>query len=387
MRVPLIHLLGLLLLVACDGETRPSQLPAAAWLDNPRGWVDRTHVFDGADDWDAGTHAHTAVVSAGRLMIADDAPQTYPVRGSWTSATIETDLPFTELLPSWNLAVSQESGAALFVRARDAGDGVWSPWLYLGSWGRTTDAGKDTTAFDRGRVAIDVLELDRPADAFALRVDLQRFGFATTDRPTAGRVTAVVSGRVDDETERARLDPPRARASGWARDLPVPFIPQRDGPEPMWSDICSPTCMAMVLAFRGVERPLTEHIAGVYDPEHELFGNWGRAIAWAGANGLEAELTRVRAWAQLERYIAAGQPVVASIRFGSGEFPSNVMDSTDGHLIVIRGLTDAGDAIVNDASDAERGNGVVYHKDELARAWFGAGGVAYIVRGEAVSSP
>jgi hypothetical protein len=81
--------------------------------------------------------------------------------------------------------------------------------------------------------------------------------------------------------------------------------------------------------------------------------------------------------------------VIASIQFDAGTFPSAVLRSTGGHLIVIRGFTANGDVIVNDPASRERGNGAVYRADQLGRAWFDNGGVAYIIRrpgGTAVAS-
>ena len=104
-------------------------------------------------------------------------------------------------------------------------------------------------------------------------------------------------------------------------------------------------------------------------------------MQFAGSMGLDAWLERFGSMDDVRARVVRGQPVVASIRFGSGEFPSNVMDATAGHLIVIRGFNEAGDAIVNDPASKERGEGIVYNADDLARAWFGgAGGVAYIIR-------
>ena len=106
-----------------------------------------------------------------------------------------------------------------------------------------------------------------------------------------------------------------------------------------------------------------------------FFANKNRAfwnlqtLGWAGAlvlRGLSG--------------IANGQPIIASIRFESGTFPSNVMDQTNGHLVVIRGLTPGGDAVMNDSASKERGEGIVYRSEELARAWLRHGGVAYIIR-------
>lgn len=123
-----------------------------------------------------------------------------------------------------------------------------------------------------------------------------------------------------------------------------------------------------------------ENALAIYDPENALFGNWNRAIARAGDVGLDGWLTRTRDWDQVKASIAAGQPLIASIAFREGEFPSNVLNRTGGHLIVVRGLTPEGDAIVNDPASADKGDGVVYVAEELQRAWFGHGGVTYVIR-------
>src|SRR6202044_1848419 len=110
-----------------------------------------------------------------------------------------------------------------------------------------------------------------------------------------------------------------------------------------------------------------------WDSEYLLYGNWNRAVARAGALGLDAWVTRFRNWQQVRATLASGQPIIASIRFKEGEFPSNVQNSTEGHLIVIRGMTAEGDAICNDPANRQRGNHVIYKADELGRAWFGRG--------------
>ena len=136
----------------------------------------------------------------------------------------------------------------------------------------------------------------------------------------------------------------------------------------------------MVLNYRGDDSAMVENALAIYDPDYGIFGNWGRAVAYAGQRGFDAYLDRIRTWDQVKAYIAQGQPVIASIRFESGTFPSNVMDATNGHLVVIRGLTPDGDAVMNDSASKARGEGIVYRSEELARAWLRHGGVAYIIR-------
>ena len=144
----------------------------------------------------------------------------------------------------------------------------------------------------------------------------------------------------------------------------------------------------MVASFFGASRSLTENSLAIYDEEARIFGNWNRAVQRAGELGLDAWLARFRNWDQVKAQIASGVPVIASIRFEKGAMPSNpIYQDTDGHLIVIRGFTAGGDVIVNDPASRDKGNGVVYKAHELATAWFGAGGVGYVIRGGDVAQP
>jgi hypothetical protein len=227
--------------------------------------------------------------------------------------------------------------------------------------------------YEKGVVDVDYLALRAAADAYQVRVEFTSFSLDKAAAPSLRRVAVSYSGVTGERR------PPSQRTDGWARDLKVPFRCQKDEHKALSGEICSPTSVTMVLAFWGVDRPVAENALAIFDDRHAMFGNWGRAVARAGELGMDAWLTRFRDWDAVKSQIAAGQPLVASIRFEKGEFPSAVLKSTDGHLIVIRGFTPAGDVIVNDPASREKGNGAVYRADELARAWFGHGGVAYVI--------
>ena len=79
--------------------------------------------------------------------------------------------------------------------------------------------------------------------------------------------------------------------------------------------------------------------------------------------------------------IAQGQPVIASIAFEEGSYDdSPVFHGTEGHLIVIRGFTPDGLVIVNDPGSSKKGERALYPPRGLAHAWFGHGGVGYVIR-------
>ena len=341
-------------------------------LGNPPGMTDRLDFMDSAEAWERGRRERL-VVRPGQtpVLVMDETGDDFPRTARWTSAETPTQFAFTELLPSWNVSAPPETGLKLEVRARGKRSGKWTPWLYLGSWGRT--AGEKVVSCRQGAVHVDYLALDAPAGAYQVRVEFQSFSLDRAVTPSVRRVAIAYSGVTGGHPE----TPP---AQDWARDLKVPFHTQRDAPKPLAGEICSPTSVTMVLGYWGVERPVVENALAIYDAENEMFGNWGRAVARAGELGMDGWLTRFRDWGQVKAQIAAGQPVIASIRFKAGTFPSAVMRQTSGHLIVIRGFTPGGDVIVNDPASRERGNGAVYKADELARAWFDNGGVAYVIR-------
>jgi hypothetical protein len=83
-----------------------------------------------------------------------------------------------------------------------------------------------------------------------------------------------------------------------------------------------------------------------------------------------------------ERYIAAGVPLVASISHAAGALPGFLNNAgTNGHLLVIVGLTASGDVIANDpAATSDATVRRVYGREAFERAWIGgSGGVVYLI--------
>lgn len=182
-----------------------------------------------------------------------------------------------------------------------------------------------------------------------------------------------------------------------ARELDVPtfsqhdydgVLPELDGGGESW---CSPTSLAMVLGFWGAAAdgdPVVAAARGTYDVAYGGCGNWAFNVAYASRFGLDGFVTRLASLAEAEVLLAAGIPLVLSIRAEPGTlagFP--IARGTTGHLVVLRGVTDGGDAIVNDpaARDEVRRT---YARAELEQAWLGgSGGIAYVVRPAGLSLP
>ncbi len=360
-----------------------------AWLENPLMMRDTMHRWRsaaGGEDWKRGTLEGLVLDGQGRLVLDPaGAAKRYPHRGSWTSEVLEEPGGMVELLPSWNLDCPPETGLKAFVRfsrSEAAGGGDvekdWSPWLYLGSWGQTSGAGKRVVSYEGAEVAIDFLTLDRPARWFQLKVVLESFTTGAGAVSPAVRQVVAVAATQSAKQERGG-DVEAGDVAGTRIELPVPYRSQQSNEPAVRSQTCSPTSLSMVMAHWGVDLSAQEVSERVFDREYGLFGNWHRAVAFASSRGLGGHLTYVREWSEVRRHLERGQPMIASIRFKEGEFPSNPMKQTAGHLIVVVGMTDTGDAIVHDPAFHEGGKQIVYQKNELARAWLGKGGVTYLI--------
>jgi hypothetical protein len=330
-----------------------------------RGWL-RSATFDDA---------------RGGVVIRDPADD-FPFAGVWMSDTIKPNFAFTELLPSWNVIVehADQAGIRFDVRIRDDASGEWSPWLYMGYWGRSL-RDKRVTEFAGGKIDIDTLELSKPADAFEIRATLQKFQTTLATpalSPVLKEISVVTSKKRDADSG------PTSRPAWKPINLPVPFRAQGWEVDSIKHSVCSPTSVSMVLEWAGTPRATAENCMAIWDDEYALFGNWNRAVQLAGSLGHEAYLDRYATMDQARATLSSGQPLIASIRFKKGEFPSNIQKSTAGHLIVLRGVDANGDIICNDPASKDRGNGVVYKADELGRAWIGStGGVAYVIKKKA----
>ena len=151
---------------------------------------------------------------------------------------------------------------------------------------------------------------------------------------------------------------------------------------------CSPTSVSMVLAHAGTLPATTDtgsiDVAAaarqVHDPAWEGTGNWSFNTAWAATLAGNAFVTRLPDLRDAERFIDAGIPLVASVAYPNGALKSAPVRGTDGHLVVIRGFTAAGDVVTNDpAAPSERTVRRTYDRGQFEQAWLRSGGTVYVV--------
>ena len=282
---------------------------------------------------------------------------------------LEPKLSFHEALPSWNVDLDDGMGFVVEVQVAPAGQGDGSPWMRIGSFGSAIPVERQEDGWPEGSVETDILrcaarqgrcQLRLRAFGREGRVAVRRMNVCLTDRSTASLAV-------------------QASVPSISR-IPVPFRSQQVEEESVRSRICSPTSVAMLLEFRGVNRPTIEVARRLFDPAHDTYGNWSRAVQGAYTFGVPGLVARFSSWSEVEPLLRRGQPLVVSIGVRGGELTGAPYRSTAGHLLVLVGLDGEAGVLVNDPAFSSAAEGVrVYSRDQLEVAWLRRGGTAYIL--------
>jgi tRNA (cytidine/uridine-2'-O-)-methyltransferase len=185
-------------------------------------------------------------------------------------------------------------------------------------------------------------------------------------------------------TSQAALDavavstPPRGRAPAvtYAAALEVPELSQYVPDSPGERGWCSAAALAMLLRFHGREADVPSVARAVFDSAYNGTGNWAFNVAYAGALGLRGVVAYLQGIDHVAAFVAAGLPVAISISWREGQLTGAPLPSSDGHLVVVRGI-EPGHVLVNDP--AQPGVAVRYARAELDAIFRAHGGVAYLV--------
>lgn len=329
---------------------------------------------------------------------------------AWVSPVVSPGHAFTWLVPSWNAVTPGDSW--LEVDARTTSDGLhWSRWFCLGRWAETDKEIHPTSVpgqvSPEASVSTDVLAAADGVtwSSYQLRVTLlRRTGSDAVPSVSLLGAVSALPGEHD-----VRSDAPMEGRPGIDLDVPAHSqeihrgqYPEYDAGGEAW---CSPASTSMVLrrwgrgpsadelswVADGIEHPFVAHAARrVFDHDYRGAGNWSFNAAYAARYDTEAFVTRLRSMAELESFIRAGIPLVASLSFKRADLDGAGYD-TRGHLLTAVGIDDRGDVICNDpASHGIPSNDevrVVYRRDQFARAWRTSGGLVYVIHPHDVPLP
>jgi len=281
---------------------------------------------------------------------------------------------FRDLIASWNVDAPPGTGFVVELRVDAEGDGSWSSWMHLGDWGESAPpVAERATACAGGRVEVDEFRGERTFRAAQVRVRAR-----ATEPGLELRVRRLTLCFSDRERTVAPLAPPDARP--WGRVLDVPTRSQKTERPEIAGRICSPTSVAMVLAYRGVEASTLAVAERAFDVAHDIYGNWPRNVQTAYSFGVPGYLARFGDWARVERIVAEGTPLVLSIAVKPGQLANAPYESTPGHLVVLVGFDAEGHCVVNDPAVPDPASARrTYRRDEMETVWMRRGGTAYVL--------
>ncbi|GAC1541935.1 MAG: peptidase C39 family protein [Herpetosiphon sp.] len=313
---------------------------------------------------------------------------------SWSDAGVVTSPPTAVVPPcttvcaSWAGRATGSSTIELALRAEyeSSGELMWTRWWTMAVWSEnpllrhSVSDQADTT----GTVATDTLRLNQPCRRLQWRATLRTTSSA--DLPLLRGLTL------------ASTPLPAASSDGNVPSiapLSVPAFSQMLYPNG-GRNWCSPTAVGMVLAHWAAQTgsswlvPFTDPssvptivVPAVYDPVYDGTGNWAFNTAWATTLGMHSFVAYLPDLAALASWLERGIPVIASVRWRPGTLPGAPIEHSNGHLVVVTGLTPSGEVAVNDpAADPRLAQSVAcsYPADQWLRAWQGgSGGAVYLI--------
>jgi hypothetical protein len=322
-----------------------------------------------------------------------------------TSKPINPGFQWDEVIPSWNVAHSENAKLTVLIQA--IGDGRESAWYQIAEWHGDMAKGDRSSMPSQSDTDADVLtDVLRVRAAFkSVRVQLHLEQVAPGPSPKLKLFTLCFSRRGETNSD-----------SGSRREIPTIDAPQlaqgpyefgklaypkeRVSPEfEIWfksaqgAQYCSPTSVAMVMRYWSakLKRPefnvdVPDVVAGVFDSKYPGTGNWPFNTAYVGSfPGMRSYVARLRDMRDLEEFVAAGVPVIASVSHNlvldNGKSPGG-----DGHLVVVVGIEKGGDVLANDPgkSDEIRRK---YRRSSFIKGWDQSGRTVYLCHPDGLRLP
>lgn len=321
-------------------------------------------------------------------LVALEPNMSFPTAGEETTKVftgINPEIPFGEMIASWNV----QSAASAFVtlRVRAHGPGFDTKWYTMANWALDHAAGIRSSvngqADANGTVDTDTLELKRNAQTLDVEVTLKNT--AAGPVPVLKLLTFSFSNKAALQSDVPSLSP------AWGKTIDVPQRAQNNYPN--GGVLCSPTSMSMMLWHYSNElgkpemnKDVPEVEAHVWDPAYKGAGNWPFNTAYAGSfTGLRSYVARFESIADLESWIASGFPVVCSVSFDMLRgLPLSPTES--GHLVVLVGFDQDGQPVFNDP--AFKGHvRKTYKRSDFEKAWKYSKRTVYLVYPEGAKIP
>ncbi len=306
--------------------------------------------------------------------------------GIYTSNSLSTSA-FNKLVLSWNS--DTPSGTTVEVQARVAltANGQWSSWRSWGTWGTSIQNRSVTDMSDPvANVDIDTLVVKNGQTASSVQYRVLLY----SNQPGVTPTVRLVAGALRNSAQGINKVFPDNPDLSNVGVLAVPQLSQMIRDPAIADSICSPTSVAMVLNYYGIQLTPEQVAAGAYDHKADEYGNWPFNTAFASSWGYRAYVD-YSTIDGLKREIKSGHPAIAAVAYkNSANVGGNLpvvdgapISSTPGHLIVVCGFTNENGTeyiIINDpAAGSNAGVRVKYRLDQFAAAWAESGNITYII--------
>jgi len=259
--------------------------------------------------------------------------------------------PTRAAIVSWN-ARALVGALELRANAHDGRTSAWMPYVAFASDRRASLDGRDTFV----RIETDIVRAD---------VDIVSLGVRSQ-----GNLEAIYVSTPD-------YGAPSSIVAMPALALDVPPLSQYVAAFPSDRGWCAPTSLAMLLAYRGYPIDVPVIAREVMDARYGGTGNWTFNVAFAATLGFRAAVVHLRDLAHAHAFLADDIPLALSIAWSTGALPGAPLPASEGHIVVLRGISPEGDALVNDP--AQPGVEVTYPREDFERAWLGHAGIAFAI--------
>ena len=331
-------------------------------------------LMDSYNDFSGGTFEKTILSASDSEGFIKIAP--HVSCGIYTSPVIEMDFPAEEIYPSWNINCNEkETGFIVYTRvSQDKSN--WSPWFYTGSCGKYPKIKKKMIKNSFGFVDIDYLSLRK--ETRFIQYSIHLFSSEGKYISPSVKLLALSYGKREKKETSGRNSLTGSRIT--EKILSVPYRSQGDENSKISGRICSPTSVAMVMSYWGINVGTDEVAKKSYDKEHDIYGSWPLAVQAASQYGLRGWIEIFKSWQEVEEKISSGIPVIATICFETGELKGSMAESSQGHVIVVKGFSSDGNVVCNDPAGKDAKEGIVtYSRDDLEKVWFKKSGIGYVI--------
>ena len=300
-------------------------------------------------------------------------------KGVWISDLHKTEIPFNEMIYSWQVKLTSDEGFRLYIQVTFQ-DGEQSPWLYAGYWGKVDLVESRTNpTFEYGTIEMDILKIEKPAEAYQFKIS-DKGNAPLENIPSIN--TVLTLNNPNDRYSNTYKQPVQKRVDH-SKILDLPLRLQIDSEGNPTPNRCQSAALATALEYYGASIPLEKIIDLIYDTEYRYPGIWPRVIAAATQLGFDAYIDRFRDWIRVKQALKENKVILCSITLPpDGNYIAPPYPSIGGHIVALNGITDDGRVIVTDSALGKNNAGFrcQWIAEDFEKAWFRTkGGVAMVI--------